>query len=396
MASASAVLRVGIVAGEASGDILGAGLIRALRQHCGPVVVEGIGGPLMIAEGCQSFFPQDRLAVMGLLEPLMRLPELLRIRRFLREHFIANPPDVFIGIDSPDFNLSLEQSLHDAGIKTVHYVSPSVWAWRQGRLKKIAAAVDLVLTLFPFEEKFYRDHAARYPSVKAICVGHPLADSIPMETDTEMARKALSFTVCSQAVALLPGSRSGEVARMGRLFLDVARWCIHKRGNLCFVMPAANAAREKQLRDMLVDYPDVPVRLVKGNSQQCMAASDVVLMASGTTTLEAMLLKKPMVVAYRMSALSFAIISRLLRVPYVALPNLLANEKLVPELLQDEATVENLGREVLAWLDDPAKSGLLASRFAELHRDIRRDASQSAARAVLALAGRQDCVAGSA
>lgn len=385
MLQSGKALRIGIVAGEASGDILGAGLIQALRQVCGDVVVEGIGGPLMVAEGCQSFFPQDRLAVMGLIEPLKRLPELLGIRRFLREHFIANPPDVFIGIDSPDFNLSLEQSLHDAGIKTVHYVSPSVWAWRQGRLKKIAHAVDLVLTLFPFEEKFYRDHHADYPLLRAVCVGHPLADSIPMVTDTAAARAQLSFTVCSQAVALLPGSRAGEVARMGRLFLDVARWCARKHGNLCFVMPAANAAREKQLRDMLVAYPDVPVRLVSGKSQLCMAASDAVLMASGTTTLEAMLLKKPMVVAYKMSGLSYAIISRLLKVPYIALPNLLANEKLVPELLQDNATVENLGNALLATLNDPQRVKWLENRFTEIHLDIRRNASECAAKAILQL-----------
>lgn len=381
-------LRVGIVAGEASGDILGAGLIRALRTQHPDLVVEGIGGPLMQAEGCRSFFPQDRLAVMGLIEPLKRLPELLGIRRFLREHFIANPPDVFVGIDSPDFNLSLEQSLHEAGIRTVHYVSPSVWAWRQGRLKKIARAVDLVLTLFPFEEQFYHEHSTQYPSLRAVCVGHPLADSIPMESDTAAARAQLSFTVCSQAVALLPGSRSGEVARMGPLFLEVARWCARKRRDLCFVMPAANAAREKQLRDLLVNYPDVPVRLVSGQSQLCMAASDAVLMASGTTTLEAMLLKKPMVVAYRMAVLSHAIISRLLKVPYIALPNLLANERLVPELLQDEATVENLGNALLATLNSPQRTQVLKDRFARLHLELRRNASERAALAILDLLDR--------
>lgn len=379
------VIRIGIVAGESSGDILGAGLIKSLRHACGNIVVEGVGGPLMIAEGCQSFFAQDRLAVMGLIEPLKRLPELLRIRRFLREHFIANPPDVFIGIDSPDFNLSLEQSLHDVGIKTVHYVSPSVWAWRQGRLKKIARAVDLVLTLFPFEEKFYREHQSDYPGLHAVCVGHPLADSIPLQTDTTAARAQLSFTVCSQAVALLPGSRAGEVQKMGKLFLDVARWCERKHKNLCFVMPAANAAREKQLRDLLVDYPDVPVRLVSGQARLCMAASDAVLMASGTTTLEAMLLKKPMVVAYKMAALSYAIISRLLKVPYVSLPNLLANERLVPELLQDEATVENLGNALLATLTDFQRAQALRNRFTELHQDIKRNASDAGAKAILQL-----------
>jgi lipid-A-disaccharide synthase len=385
MDAAGKALRIGIVAGEASGDILGSGLIRALREQHRDIIVEGIGGPLMIAEGCQSFFAQDRLAVMGLIEPLKRLPELLRIRRFLREHFIQNPLDIFIGIDSPDFNLSLEESLHQKSIKTVHYVSPSVWAWRQGRLKKIARAVDLVLTLFPFEEKFYREHAQDYPALHAVCIGHPLADSIAMETDTQSARQQLGFTVHTQAVALLPGSRSGEVARMGHLFLEVARWCVKQRQDLCFIMPAANPAREQQLRDMLLDYPDVPVRLVSAQSQLCMAASDAVLMASGTTTLEAMLLKKPMIVAYKMARFSYAIISRLLKVPYVALPNLLANEKLVPELLQDDATVENLGHALLDALSNTEHAVQLKTRFSALHEDLRRDASRAAARAVLDL-----------
>lgn len=385
MRQPSQMLRVGIVAGEASGDILGASLIRALREKHGDVIVEGIGGPLMLAEGCHSFFPQDRLAVMGLIEPLKRLRELLGIRRFLREHFRANPPDVFVGIDSPDFNLSLEKSLRDARIRTVHYVSPSVWAWRQGRLKKIARSVDLVLTLFPFEEKFYAAHASRFPGLKAVCVGHPLADSIPMTTDTVAVRRQLSIVEDSQVVALLPGSRAGEVARMGRLFLDTARWCLRRNNRLLFVMPAANPARERQLRDMLVDYPDVLLRLFSGQSHQCMAASNAVLMASGTTTLEAMLLKKPMVVAYKMAAVSYAIISRLLKVPFVALPNLLAGEKLVPEFLQDEATIENLGNALLSALENNQHTEKLCNRFAELHVELKRNASMSAAEAILEL-----------
>ncbi|HQQ63778.1 MAG TPA: lipid-A-disaccharide synthase [Pseudomonadales bacterium] len=387
MMSSRKTLRIGIVAGEASGDILGAGLIHALREAGYELDVSGIGGPLMIAEGCHSFFAQDRLAVMGLVEPLKRLPELLRMRRFLRAHFIQNPPDIFIGVDSPDFNLSLEESLHQCGIKTVHYVSPSVWAWRQGRLKKIAAAADLVLTLFPFEEKFYREHADAYPALRAVCVGHPLADSIAMEPDMAKARHSLALDTSAKVVALLPGSRSGEVARMGKLFLDVANWCINKQADLLFVMPAANAARELQLRTILADYPGLPVCLVNGQSHVCMEASDAVLMASGTTTLEAMLLKKPMVVAYKMARLSYAIISRLLKVPFIALPNLLANEKLVPELLQDQATVENLGNALLSMVNDKRRTEELRDRFAGLHRDLQRDANHSAAKAVLSLLG---------
>ena len=377
--------RVGIVAGEASGDILGAGLIRALREHYPNLHVEGIGGSLMEAEGCHSFFPQDRLAVMGLIEPLKRLPELLRIRRFLREHFLANPPDVFVGIDSPDFNLSLEEALRSAGVKTVHYVSPSVWAWRQGRIKKIAHAADVVLTLFPFEEKFYRDRAESYPSLQAVCVGHSLADSIPLENDGAAARSALSISQTAPVIALLPGSRAGEVARMGCLFLDVARWCAAQKKGLIFVMPAANAARKAQLTTMLANYSDITVHLVDGQSHLCMAASDAILMASGTTALEAMLLKRPMVVAYKMARLSFAIISRLLKVPYVSLPNLLANKKLVPEFLQDDATVENLGGALLNLLNNPEQVKNLQQQFTAIHRDIQRDADRCAARAIVAL-----------
>ena len=377
--------RVGIVAGEASGDILGAGLIRALREHYPDLQVEGIGGPLMEAEGCHSFFPQDRLAVMGLIEPLKRLPELLKIRRYLREYFLANPPDVFVGIDSPDFNLSLEESLRTTGIKTVHYVSPSVWAWRQGRIKKIARAADVVLTLFPFEEKFYQEREDIYPTLRAICVGHPLADSIPMHSDSAAARTALATPLASTVVALLPGSRAGEVERMGRLFFDVARWCVAQKKDLSFVVPAANADRKAQLTAILADYPDLPVHLIDGQSQQCMAASDAVLMASGTTALEAMLLKKPMVVAYKMARLSYAIISRLLKVPYVSLPNLLANKKLVPEFLQKAATVENLGNALLTWLNNSEQVSELQQQFTVIHRDIQRDASHCAAQAIVDL-----------
>jgi len=378
-------VRIGIVAGEASGDILGAGLLSELRKKYPDMVVEGIGGPLMQAQGCHSFFAQDRLAVMGLVEPLKRLPELLRIRRFLREHFRATPPDVFIGIDSPDFNLQLECSLRQSGVKTAHYVSPSVWAWRQGRLGKIARAADLVLTLFPFEEAFYRKHASTYTDLQVVCVGHPLADSIPMQTDTVAARAALGLPAAAQIIALLPGSRAGEVSRMGDLFFQVARWCWQRNPQMSFLIPAANVARKLQLLAMQARYPDVPVRLVLGQSQVCMAAADIVLMASGTTTLEAMLLKKPMVVAYKLYALSFAVISRLLKVPYVALPNLLANELLVPELLQQEATVEKLGGALLSLLADENQRSILGERFTGLHLDLARNANLSAAQAVQAL-----------
>lgn len=376
-------LRIGIVAGEASGDILGAGLISALQQRFPQLQVEGIAGPRMLQLGAKSLFPMERLSVMGLVEPLKRLPELLRIRRTLREHFIDSPPDLFVGIDSPDFTLSLEESLKAAGIPTVHYVSPSVWAWRRGRIKKIARAVDHMLTLLPFEADFYREH-----QVPVTFVGHPLADDIPLHTDTLEARRALGFAPDDRVIALLPGSRGGEVRLLGPLFLQTARWCHQRQSDLKFVLPAANEQRMAELRALLEDYRDIPVTLLDGNSQQAVAAADNVLIASGTATLETMLLKKPMVVAYKMARLSYAIFSRMLHTPWVSLPNLLAQRELVPEILQDDATPENLGAALLKYYEDPLLYDQLQREFDDLHQQLRRDASARAADAVCRLIGR--------
>ncbi|MFI2810567.1 lipid-A-disaccharide synthase [Microbulbifer sp. JSM ZJ756] len=370
-------LRVGILAGEASGDILGAGLVAELQSRFPDIQVEGIAGPRMQAQGVRSLFPMERLSVMGLVEPLKRLPELLRIRRSLRDHFLDNPPDVFIGIDSPDFNLSLEQSLHEGGIPTVHYVSPSVWAWRRGRIKKIARAVDHMLTLLPFEADFYREH-----QVPVTFVGHPLADEIPLQPDTEAARVELGYGPEDRVIALLPGSRGGEVKLLGPLFLQVAHWCRQRRPELKFVLPAANEARHGELSAMLEKYPDLDVQLLQGQSHTALAAADNVLIASGTATLETMLLKKPMVVAYKMAGLSYAIFSRMLKTPWVALPNLLAQRELVPEILQDQATPENLGAALLQYFDDPLLYDQLQREFSELHQMLRRNASSRAADAV--------------
>ncbi|WP_339896987.1 lipid-A-disaccharide synthase [uncultured Gilvimarinus sp.] len=375
-------LKVGIVAGEASGDILGAGLIRALKKHYPHIEFAGIGGPRMLAEGFHSFFPQDRLAVMGLIEPLKRLPELLRIRRFLIDHFSEQQPAVFIGIDSPDFNLTLEQKLHENGVKTVHYVSPSVWAWRQGRIKKIRRAVDLMLTLLPFEAQFYRDHG-----VPVQFVGHTLADDIPLHTDTAVARSQLMLDLPGETpvVALLPGSRQGEVERLGPIFYQAARLCLKQRPGLRFVLPAASGHRYRQIHQQLSEYSDLPVTLVQGKSHEVMAAADVVVLASGTTALEAMLLKKPMVVSYKMGWLSYQIISAMLRVPYVSLPNLLAGEELVPELIQGDATAEGIATQVLAYFDQPDEVATLKERFLQLHETLRCNASAAAANAVVNL-----------
>ncbi|SDZ88501.1 lipid-A-disaccharide synthase [Microbulbifer marinus] len=373
-------LRIGVVAGEASGDILGAGLIAALQKRFPQLKVEGIAGPRMLALGASSLFPMERLSVMGLVEPLKRLPELLKIRRTLRQHFIDNPPDLFIGIDSPDFNLALEGAIKAAGIPTMHYVSPSVWAWRRGRIKKIARAVDHMLTLLPFEASFYREH-----NVPVTFVGHPLADEIPLQVDSIEARRELGFGQDDQVVALLPGSRGGEVRLLGPLFLQTARWCHQRRPGLKFVLPAANEQRLAELKTQLEGYADLPVTLLEGNSHQALAAADSVLIASGTATLETMLLKKPMVVAYKMATLSYAIFSRMLHTPWVSLPNLLAQRELVPEILQDDATPENLGAALLQFFDDPLLSDRLQREFDDMHQQLRRNASERAADAVCKL-----------
>lgn len=370
-------LRIGILAGELSGDMLGAGLMAALREKHADIRFEGIGGELMIAQGLDSRVPMDRLSVMGLVEPLMRLPELLRIRADLFRHFRADPPDVFIGIDSPDFCLGLEEKLRRCGIPTVHYVSPSVWAWRQRRIRRIARSVDLMLTLFPFEAAFYEQHG-----VPVRFVGHPLADEIPEQTDAQAARIALGIAQNSEVLALLPGSRHGEVARLAPPFLAAARLLQQQRPGLEVLIPAASPSRREQLEQLLGEGGGPQARIIDGQARTVLAAADRVLIASGTATLEALLMKKPMVVCYRMATLSHAIISRMLNVSCFSLPNLLAGEKLVPELLQNEVQPDNL---LQALLRQEENEGLLEARFTEIHQLLRKDASREAADAILEL-----------
>ncbi|TNF33500.1 MAG: lipid-A-disaccharide synthase [Gammaproteobacteria bacterium] len=381
-------LLIGLLAGEASGDILGAGLIEALKKRYPDARFVGVGGARMQAAGLENWEPMDRLSVMGLVEPLKRLPELLAMRSRLRKRFLHMRPDAFIGIDSPDFNLTLERQLRRAGIPVLHYVSPSVWAWRRGRIRKIRKAVDRMLTLFPFEARFYEGE-----NVPVSFVGHPLADRLDGEPGQSVARQALQCPAEGTLIALLPGSRAGEIRQMGELFLQVALRCLHKHPDWRFIVPAASPERLKELGSLLkpfeadlcevADTTECPVKLVDGQSQLAMTAADAVLMASGTTTLEAMLLRRPMVVAYRMAPLSYAILSRLVTVPWVSLPNLLANRMLVPELLQDAATPDALAGAVMAWFDEPARREGLLEAFAGLHDSLRCDASERAADAVL-------------
>ncbi len=370
-------LHIGILAGESSGDILGSHLIAALKEQFGEIRVEGMGGPLMQAQGLDSMFPMERLSVMGLIEPLKRLPELLRIRGALYRHFRDNPPDVFIGIDSPDFTLHLEKKLRNVGITTVHMVSPSVWAWRKRRIYKIKRAVDLMLCLFPFETQVYRDNG-----VPCAFVGHPLADEIPLQPDTEAARDSLGLPVTGKVLALLPGSRGGEVRLLAPLFLQAAKKMKQYNPALSFVMPAANDTRFSELSTLLEGYPELQVQLVRGRSRDVMAAADVVLLASGTATLEAMLLKRPMVVAYKMAALSWALISRMLTTKYVALPNLLANRLLVPELLQDEATPDTLATALQTILESTQARESLTAQYTQIHRELALNFAERAAQAI--------------
>ena len=371
----------GIVAGEASGDILGAGLIRSLRKRYPNARFAGIGGEEMMAEGLQSLVPMERLSVMGLVEVLGRIGELVRIRRRLLDFFLTTPPAVVIGIDSPDFTLAVERRCRKAGIPTVHYVSPSVWAWRKKRIFKIAKSVDLMLTLFPFETDIYHQH-----NIPVVFVGHPLADRIPMRPDTTQARADLGLALDKPVLAILPGSRGGEVERLGTLFLEAARWLQQRIPDLQLIIPCANREREKQIRGITeVLELSLPVTIVQGRSREVMAASDAVLLASGTATLEAMLLKKPMVVGYRLSDFSYKILSRMVQAPHVALPNLLARRELVPELLQNAATPEALGAAALSQLEDTSKREQLIDAFTELHLTLRQNADEQAAKAVAAL-----------
>ena len=373
-------VRIGMVAGEASGDQLGAALMIALREHYPDVIFEGIGGDRMLALGFNSLYPQERLAVMGFVEPFKRLPELLRIRQGLFRHFVATNTDLILGIDSPDFNLGLELRLRRQGLLAAHYVSPSVWAWRQGRIKKIARAVDMMLTLFPFESAFYRQH-----NVPEAFVGHPLADQIPLQPDQGAARQRLQLPTGEKYLAMMPGSRGSEVALMGPLFLDVAQWLLAQQPDLKFLIPSANRERHQQLAELLHTRPQLPVQLVEGNSHAVMEACDAVLLTSGTTALEAMLLKKPMVVAYRMGAASYWLVSKLVKSPFISLPNLLAGKALVPELIQDNATVDSLGEQILFQLTDSEHRQQLVQAFSDLHQTLRQDASHKAAAALAQL-----------
>ena len=371
-------MRVALCAGETSGDQLGAGLIDALRVRFPDAEFAGIGGDGMRAAGMTTWHEANELAVMGLAEVLAHLPRLLRLRKAFRQRLLDWQPDVFIGIDAPDFNLGVERWLKQRGVRTVHYVSPSVWAWREDRAAKIGSSADRVLCLFPMEPPIYARHG-----VDAVFVGHPLADAIPLQPDRIAARDALDVASDAPVLAVLPGSRLGEIQRMLPIFLDAATRLLRDVPGLQVLVPAANAAcRQAIERTPGAQAPHV--RLVDGQAQRIMIASDAVLLASGTAALEAMLCKRPMVIGHRISGLTYAIVRAfgMLKSAHVSLPNILAGEEVVPELLQDACTAENLHAALLHWFRDAAAVAALQPRFRVIHEQLRRDASASAAEAV--------------
>jgi len=377
-------LRIGIVVGEVSGDQLGAGLIRALKAQSPGVRVEGVAGPAMREAGCDVWEDADTLAVMGLVEPIKVLPRLIRLRRSLVKRWAEDPPDIFVGIDAPDFNLGLEKALRSRGITTVHYVSPTVWAWRQGRVRKVAKAVDLVLCIFPFEEEFYKAH-----DVAAKFIGHPLADSVDTDADSAAIRSELGLTA-PRVVAVMPGSRRSEIARLGPVFANTCGRLIDRYSDLQFVAPMASPALREVFKAHIEEAGMAEhIKLLDGKAEAAIAAADVVLLASGTASLQTALHGKPMVAAYKLSPLTYLMQRwfNLVKVKYFAMPNLLTDEPMVPEFLQNDATPEALSTAVADLLDDAERRAVIESKFVALRADLTRGAQQQAARAILDLAG---------
>lgn len=372
-------LRIGIVAGEISGDILGAGFMQAVREQYPDAEFVGIAGPRMQAEGCETLFDMEELAVMGIVEVLGRLPRLFKVKAELVKYFTDNPPDVFVGIDAPDFNLRLERSLKDAGIKTVHYVSPSVWAWRQKRIFKIEAATNLVLAFLPFEKAFYDKF-----NVPCEFIGHTMADAIPMQTDQAAARELLGLALDQRWLAVLPGSRGGEMELLAPTFIETCKLLKAQHPDLGFVVALVNQKRRDQFEQAWRETaPELDFVLVDDTARNVMIASDAVLLASGTVALECMLVKRPMVVGYKVKPLTAWLAKKMLKTKYVSLANILADRELVPELLQDDCTPENLALEVNRFLS--ADNTELMAEFSRLHQLIQCNADQKAAAAVLQL-----------
>lgn len=382
---------IALVAGEASGDNLGAALIAAIRERVPTARFVGVAGPRMREAGCEALALSDELALMGLAEILRHLPRLIALRGRLMRELLARRPAVFVGIDAPEFNLGLAKRLKAGGVPTVQYVSPQVWAWRQGRVRGIAESCDRILCLLPFEPKFYADHG-----VTARFVGHPLADQFPLEADRAGARAALGLSNEAEVVALLPGSRMGEVSRLAAPFVGAARAIAAKRPGVTFVVPLTSAATRASFEDALAAVGagsaagTLSVRVLDGQSRLALAAADVVLTASGTATLETLLSQRPMVVAYKLAPLTAFLLRRLglVKVRHFSQPNLLVGREIVPEFFQEAATPEALGAAVLRWFEEPQRKGELREAFGEVHRQLRQGGAALAAESVLELVNR--------
>jgi lipid-A-disaccharide synthase len=373
-------VRIAMVAGEASGDLLASHLIRALRRHLPEARFFGIGGPRMESEGFSARWPCERLAVHGYVDAAKRYRELSGIRRQLLKDLLRDPPDAFIGVDAPDFNLWLERQVKAAGIPAIHFVSPSIWAWRGGRLKAIAKSVSHMLCLFPFEPAIYEK-----AGVPVTYVGHPFADELPLEPDRVAMRERYGLPQEAPVFALLPGSRQSEVANLADLYLDVARRLHHRYPTACFLVPLATRETRQIFEAALARNPlhDLPLRIMFGHAVDAMTAADVVLVASGTASLEAALLKRPMVITYRLGKWQYRLMKRLAYLPWVGLPNILCRDAVVPELLQDAATPEAITAALAGWLEDAPRRVALEQRFLDLHRQLRQDTAERAAAAIL-------------
>lgn len=373
------MVRIGIVVGEASGDLLGSHLMQALKQKRSDIEFVGIAGPKMMSEGAQSLFSIERLSVRGYVEVIKHVFGLLRLRRQLLKHFLNNRIDLFIGIDAPDFNFWLEKKLKNKGIKTIHYVSPSIWAWRKNRLNKIKHAVTHMLVLFPFEPALYQQ-----AGIPVTYVGHPLADMLPMEPDTATAREGLKLKSTALIIAMLPGSRQSEVQQHAELFVKTAKIIYAEHPNAVFLVPLITR-ETRQIFELAIFHEEMslPIQILFGHAHDAMEAADVIIVASGTATLEAALLKKPMIITYRMSNLSWTILKRMRLQPYVGLPNILAGKFVVPELLQDDATPEKLAEAALKLVSDTSYTTEIKAEFTKIHISLQQNTAEKAAVAIL-------------
>lgn len=376
---------VAIVAGEASGDLLGAALVRAVHAIAPSVRFVGVAGPRMQAAGVETLFPIEKLAVRGYVEVLRHLVEILGIRRSLERRWIERPPDLFVGVDAPDFNFALEAALRRRGVRTVHFVSPSIWAWRPHRMKKIRAAVSHMLALFPFEAPLYEQ-----AGVPVTYVGHPLADMLPAQPNRAAAREQLRLAQDATVVAMLPGSRDSELEQHARLYIETAAMIAARRPDVVFLVPLLNRSTRALFERSLAQLGPAPaeMQLLFGHAQEALCAANVALVASGTATLEAALLGCPMVITYRVPPLTYRIMWPQRRLPYIGLPNVLAGEFIVPELLQDDATPENLAQALLNLMADPVVLRRLEGRFAAMRAGLRRGAATSAARVIMPMLAR--------